>query len=243
MMREMSTSFGRSPGGYAWAIAEPVAGIAFLSLVFSAIFKSPPIGNSFPMFYASGMVPFVLFNDIHNKVAQSLLYSKPLLAYPTVTFLDAIFARFCLNLLTQLLVAYLVFTVTIFLFEGPMHLDPVSIAQGFGLAALLGLGIGTLNAYIYMRVPVWQQAWSVLTRPLFILSCVLMMFDSIPEPYRDWLSWNPLVHIIGLARVGFYDNYDGYYISKLYPLVVAMATFALGLLFLRKHYRDLFERH
>jgi capsular polysaccharide transport system permease protein len=29
IMREMATSYGRSPGGYIWAIAEPVAGIVW----------------------------------------------------------------------------------------------------------------------------------------------------------------------------------------------------------------------
>lgn len=242
MLREMSTSYGRSPGGYAWAIAEPVAAIGFLSLVFSAIFQTPPVGNSFPMFYATGMLPFMLFNDIHNKVAGALLYSKPLLAYPKVTFLDAILARFFLNMLTQSLVAYLVFTLTIILFEGRMHIEPAIIVRGFVLSGLLGLGIGTLNAFIYLRIPVWQLTWSVLTRPLFILSCAMMMYEGVPQPYRDWLWWNPLVHVIGLVRTGFYDSYDGYYVVELFPLLVAMICFALGLLFLRRNYRDLFEK-
>ena len=34
ILREMSSSYGRSPGAYVWAILEPVAGIALLSLVF-----------------------------------------------------------------------------------------------------------------------------------------------------------------------------------------------------------------
>ncbi len=242
MLREMSTSYGRSPGGYVWAIAEPVAAIAFLSLVFSIAFGAPPVGQSFPMFYATGMVPFLMFNDLQNKVSQSLMYSKPLLAYPNVTFLDALIARFCLNLLTQLLIAYLVFTATMLLFEGRMALDFWIIVQGLALAAVLGLGIGTLNAFIYLRVPVWQQAWGVLTRPLFILSCTLIMYDGVPQPYRDWLWWNPLVHVTGLLRGGFYSVYDTYYVWIPYPLALAMGCFVLGLLLLRRHHRSLFEK-
>ncbi len=63
------------------------------------------------------------------------------------------------------------FTTTILVFEGRVAFDLWMIIDGLALAAFLALGIGTLNAFIYMRVPVWQQAWSVLTRPLFILSC------------------------------------------------------------------------
>ena len=90
MLREMITTYGRSPGGYLWAVLEPAAGIALLSLVFSVGFRSPALGVSFAMFYATGMVPFVFFNDINLKVSRALLFSKPLMAYPTVTFVDAI---------------------------------------------------------------------------------------------------------------------------------------------------------
>lgn len=242
MLREMSTTYGRSPGGYAWAILSPVAAIAFLSVAFSAFFRTPPIGNSFAMFYATGMVPFLMFNDIQNKVSQSLMYSKQLLAYPKVTFIDALLARFLLNFMTQLLVAYIIFGGTILLFEGTMSVNILKVLDGLLLGAQLGLGIGSLNCFIYLRFPVWQQMWSVLSRPLFLLSCTMIMFDGIPHPYREWLWWNPLVHTTGLVRAGFYEGYDDYYISTKYVMLVAMTCFALGLLFLRRHHRDLFER-
>ncbi|MEO0656736.1 MAG: sugar ABC transporter permease, partial [Pseudomonadota bacterium] len=62
MLREMATSYGRSPGGYLWAVLEPAAGIAILTLIFSFAFIGPPIGTSFPMFYATGMVPFLAYS-------------------------------------------------------------------------------------------------------------------------------------------------------------------------------------
>ena len=239
MLREMSTSYGRSPGGYVWAVAEPVAGIAFLSFVFAQVFRTPPIGVSFPMFYATGMVPFVMFNDLHNKVAQSLMYSKSLLAYPTVTFVDALVARFLTNLITHLMVAFLVLGGAMLLFEGPMNVDMLEVALGLSLVAFLGLGIGTLNAYLFMRVPVLQQAWSVLMRPMFIFSCALIMYDSIPQPMRGWLWWNPILHGVGAVRAGFYDIYDPYYVSPAYVLLVALFCLMLGMLFLRAHHREM----
>lgn len=240
-MREMSTSYGRSPGGYLWAVLEPVAGIAFLSLTFSILMRTPPMGNSFVMFYATGMLPYMMFNDVHNKVSQSLLYSKQLLTYPNVTFLDALLARFVLHVITDLLVSYLVLAGSMYLFEGRMHLELVKIVKGFGLAAMLGLGVGTLNAFIIAKIPVWQQAWSVLMRPLFLLSGVMIPFGAIPEPYRSWLWWNPLIHVTGMVRSGFYDFYDDYYVSSLYVMLVSMSCFLLGLLQLRRHHRDILD--
>lgn len=82
MLREMVTTYGRSPGGYIWAIVEPVAAIALLSFVFSIAFRSPPLGDNFPLFYASAYLPFMLFLDVNNKLATAIKFSRPLLAYP-----------------------------------------------------------------------------------------------------------------------------------------------------------------
>lgn len=242
MLREMSTTYGRSPGGYLWAILEPVAGIILLTLVFSATFRAPAIGISFPMFYATGLIPFVTFNTLQNKVAQSLLFSKQLLAYPTVTFVDAILARFLLNLITELMVGYIIFVGIMLIFTTRVTPDLAVITEAYAIIALLALGIGTLNAYLIYRFPVWQSAWSILMRPMFILSGVFFIYDNIPQPYRDWLWWNPLIHVIGLMRRGFYATYDAVYVSPLFVLTIALVALTAGLVFLRRYYRDLLSR-
>lgn len=242
MLREMATSYGKSPGGYVWAVLEPAAGIALLSFVFSAVFMAPALGVSFPMFYATGMLPFIMFNDVQNKIATSLMYSKQLLAYPTVTYSDAILARFFLNMITQLLVAYIIVTICIISFETRVTLNFPIIIESFALVGFLGLGIGTLNSFLFTRFPITQRAWSILMRPMFIISGIFVLFETFPQPYRDWLWYNPLVHVIGLMRSGFYSTYDATFVSAPYVVGVALFCMALGLLLLRRNYQDLLMR-
>lgn len=242
MLREMSTSYGRSPGGYLWAVLEPVLGIALLSAVFAAAFAHPPLGVSFPMFYATGMLPFMMFGDIQSKIATSLMYSKQLLAYPTVTFIDAIIARFILNMITQVLVGYVIFAGCLVAFETRVTLDLPVIILSFVLAAGLGLGIGTLNAYLFTRFQVMQRAWSILMRPMFVISGIFLLFEYVLQPYRDFLWYNPLIHIIGLMRRGFYGTYDADYVSVTYVASVSLGCLALGLVLLRRHHQDLLSR-
>lgn len=42
VLREMSSRYGRSPGGYIWAVLEPVGTILILSIAFSFMLRSPP---------------------------------------------------------------------------------------------------------------------------------------------------------------------------------------------------------
>ena len=241
VLREMTTTYGRSPGGYLWAVVEPVAAIAILSVIFAAMFNVPPIGINFPLFYATGMLPFQSFNDISGKVAQALNFSRPLLAYPKVTYLDAILARFLLTLLTDLMVAYIVYTGIMLVYETRVIIDIPRIALGFAMAAALGLGIGTLNCYFITAYPVWQRIWGIIMRPMFIISCVMFVFDTIPEQWRNYLWWNPLIHVVGVTRSGFYASYDAAYASPMYVFAVAGITFMLGMVLLRRSYKELLQ--
>ena len=92
MLREMSTQYGRSPGGYLWALIEPLGAIAIMALGFSLLLRSPPLGNSFILFFATGHVPFNLYQVLSRTVARSITFSKSLLAYPVVSWVDAIVA-------------------------------------------------------------------------------------------------------------------------------------------------------
>ncbi|MEQ5872646.1 ABC transporter permease [Sagittula sp. NFXS13] len=241
ILREMSTTYGRSPGGYLWAVLEPVAGIALLTGIFSIGFRSPALGISFAMFYATGMLPYLMFADIAGKLAQTLNYSRQLLIYPRVTFVDALVARFILNMMTQLLVNYIVLGGILLLFETRVVMDGLTILKAYGLAGLLALGIGTWNSYMTVRFPVYQRIWSIAMRPLFLLSCIFFIFDTIPQPYSDYVWFNPLVHIVGLMRRGFYPNYDAPYVSEPYVLVVALVSMVLGLMLLRRDHKMLLE--
>lgn len=242
ILREMQTTYGRSPGGYLWALLEPIGGIFLLTVVFSVGFQSPPIGTDFAPFYASGLIPFFLFISVSAKMAQSLQFSRQLLAYPSVTFVDALIGRLIVNTMTQLLVGYIIFTGVLFIYDTQGAIDLSAITLSFALVTLLAAGIGTLNCFLTMCFPVWINVWSILTRPLFLLSCIIFLFETIPQPYRDWLWYNPLVHVVAIMRGGFYSNYDYSYVSVTYVIMVSMICLTVGLLFLSRYYRDLLDR-
>jgi capsular polysaccharide transport system permease protein len=239
MLREMATSYGRSPGGYLWAVLEPVGGIAILTLIFSMGFSAPALGSNFPIFYATGILPFMMFNAVCNRVGTALLFSRALLAYPAVTFVDALLGRFIVNSVTQIMVGYLVFGGILAFYDTNTLPDPARIVQSFALTAVLALGIGTLNAYLILRFAVWQVVWSILTRPLFLVSGIFFLFGAIPQPMQDYVWFNPLIHVVGMMRAGFYPGYDAGYASPLYVAGIGLGCLAAGLMLLRGDHRDL----
>lgn len=239
VLREMESAHGRSALGHLWSVAEPVAGILLLTVVFSLAFHAPPMGNSFAFFYASGYLAFSVYLELGTRVAQSIRFSRPLLFYPGVTYLDAIAARFLLNGMTQVLVVSLVLPALILGLGVEAILDLPALALALLMAAVLALGVGVTNCFLIERFPAWERLWAVLNRPLFVVSAIFFLFESVPQPYRDWLWWNPLVHVVGQMRRGFFPTYEAAYVSAGYVFGLGGALTVLGLLLLGRHHRAL----
>ena len=105
----------------------------------------------------------------------------------------------------------------------------------FSSPALLGLGVGTVNCVLFGFFPTWKNVWSVLSRPLFLLSGILYLFESLPSAIQAILWWNPLIHVTALMRSGFYGSYDPVFVSVPYVLGFAGTLFLVGGWLIRRH--------
>jgi capsular polysaccharide transport system permease protein len=237
----MSTKFGRSWGGYLWAVAEPVGGIVLLTIAFSFAFRTPPLGSSFALFYATGIIPFFLFSHVTGSVGQAINSNRGLLTYPVVRPLDAVLAKFVTDLVTMLIVALLLYPGIILWNDLPVSPDLAAIFNGFLLMGLIGLGIGTLNCVLFGFWPTWRHVWNVLTKPLFIVSGMFYTFEALPPQAQAILWWNPLIHAVGLMRAGFYGGYDAAYVAPLYVIGLGLGLFVVGGYLLRRHAVTLIE--
>lgn len=203
MLREMSTRYGRTPGGYVWAVAEPLGLIIVLGLAFELIAQAPSLGTSFFFFKATGFMVLQVFTVLGGQVGNALTFSKPLLRYPRVTWVDAIAARFLLNYLVVIIVTLLILW-GISLYDGlTLVIDWGPVLLAMGGAAMLGLGLGCLNCYLFMRFPVWNQLWRILTQPLFLISGVIFLYEDMPAMAQQLTWYNPLMHLTGsVAQIG-----------------------------------------
>lgn len=242
ILREMSTRYGRSPGGYVWAILEPLGAIVVLAVGFSLLLRTPSLGTSFLMFYATGYLPFQLYSSLADLISRSINFSRALLYYPAVSWIDTVLARFILNSLTTVLVSYILLTAIMVFTETRSIINFEPIVWSMSLAMLLGLGVGTLNCVIAGVMPVWRTIWGIAMRPLMIASGVLFIYEDLPQAGQDILWWNPLIHITGLMREGFYTTYTPSYVSKVFVLTSGVAALAMGLLLMRRYHRELLER-
>ena len=113
--------------------------------------------------------------------------------------------------------------------------DLPGIALAVSMLLPLTLGFGVMNAFLFLAFPAWERIWTILTRPLFIISGVFFLFEDVPAELREYLWYNPLFHVTGQMRSAFYATYDAAYVSVVYPLMIGAGLTVLGLLLLFRY--------
>jgi len=238
MMREMTTRYGRSAGGYLWALLEPIGMIAVLAIVFSQALRSPQLGDSFPLFFATGYMAFGYYGELSNFASAAIAMNKPLLTLPRVTPIDAVFARFLLQFITLSVTTIIILGGIMWMEDIHTVLDYASILKAVGYASILGLGVGITNTVIFAFVPTYQNVWKIITRPMFLISGVFFIMEDLPDAVQSILWWNPVIHATALMRKGFYPLYDASFVSELYlgGLGIGFVTLGLFLLYSNRSY-------
>ncbi|MGF0537902.1 ABC transporter permease [Agrobacterium sp. ES01] len=235
LIREMASRFGDKPGGYVWAFLEPGGYVMMMTVVFQAITHSPALGNSFPLFFASGYMAFYFYNATLNYVGGALAGNRALLNYPTLAPIDTVVSRFLLQMFTNCFVAILVFFLIIhFEMKRPPNLNWAPLLEAGALASFLALGVGMSNTVLFLRFPFYESVYGIISRPLMLISGVFFIPDNLPHPYRDFVLINPVSHVIILFRKGFYPEYraTGLDMGYLYAFVLASLLSGTMLFFL-----------
>lgn len=241
-LREMATRYGNSPGGFIWALLEPLGMIVIMAVAFSIMLRTPPLGNSFIMFYATGYLPFLAFTLLMGVTASAIQFSRPLLQYPAVSWLDAVAARVFLNTLTSTLVTTLLLSGLIIITQTRVILDFPPIVEAMTMAFLIGTGVGMLNCILFGLFPLWQRIWGIVTRPLLLASGVIFLYDDLPQTAQNILWYNPLIHLTGLMRTGFYPTYRPDYINITYVAICAVVPLFLGIVLMSRYHHDILNK-
>jgi capsular polysaccharide transport system permease protein len=235
LAREMITRFGNKPGGYIWALLDPIAHIGFMTLIFSAIARSPALGTSFPLFFATGFIAFQFYRAIETYVSASTKSNRALLSYPNVAPIDSIVARYFLQLGTTTAVAMVVLSFIIYTMRTPPNIHWPPIVEAAFAASILGLGSALANDVLFSKYPIYEKIFTVVTRPLYLVSGVFFLPDGVPHPFREILLYNPLIHVVMLFRQGFYPEYRAPEMDLGYLYTWVAVVFSGGMIIFRSN--------
>lgn len=229
MLRETRTRFGKSQLGYLWSLVEPIAVVATFTLMFKALENRPPIGDSLPLFFATGMLSFQMYRRIASFCSAAFEANHALLNYPIVKQVDTLVARTALEFLTTVFSMILVFGALIVFWDVPPPSNIGYLVLSMFLLTLIGFGHGTINAVIISRFESWKNIDPLIARPLFFISGIFFVPDVLPPKITHYISWNPLLHGIELTRLGYYSGYRSATLDVGYLFGFALVIAMIGL--------------
>ncbi len=230
VLREIRTRFGHYRLGYPWALAEPVAHVAVLSIIFGL--RSPTVAGNvdFPLFLATGIIPYLLFHRMVMRGMSTVEGNRALFSYRQVKPIDTLIARAILEVVIYGAVFVVFMTGAAWLgFDVAVH-DPLPVLMVFLLLALLGLGLGSLACVAATMFTDTTQVVPIVLRPLYFISGIFFSVERLPAEYRDYLLWNPVLHALELIREHYFREIDASFGDPLYLGWTTAVSVALGLL-------------
>lgn len=229
-LREAVNRLSTGRAAWLWILAEPAAHIALTLFVYFG-FRARSIGGiNVILWLMVGLLAFFAFKRTAQQSMNALSANKALFTYRQVKSVDTVIVRAGLEAFLMILVAVILFAGVALLGIDVMPADPLS-----ALAAVLGLwmtgfGFGLIASVMSELVQETAKITGLAMMPLYFVSGVVFPVASVPQPYRGWLLYNPIVHGLEAARLGFAKNYyavPGLSVAYLY--VFALVTVFLGL--------------
>ncbi|WP_394062408.1 ABC transporter permease [Alcaligenes sp. WGS1538] len=218
-----------------WLLMEPVLHIAFITFIFTVIRMRTVGGIDVTVWIIVGMLAFFTFRRTAVQVMHAVDSNKPLFAYRQVKPFDTSIVRGGLEAFLILMVAMVILTAAAFLGHDVFPDDPLQVLVTiFGLW-LFGVGYGLVASVLMALVPETEHILKIAMMPLYLISGVIMPISAVPQPYRDLLLINPLVHGLELVRQGFstyYHMVPG--VSMGYLYMWGIVSFFLGLVLYRR---------
>jgi len=229
VLRDLRTRFFDHGLGFLIVPLWPLVHMLVLLALYHASGRTAPYGESLNVFFATGLVPTLLFMYVSRFMAYSVAMNRPMMNFPIVTVLDIVFARAYLEIIGAFLTLALIFTVLTLAGDSPWPFDLTEAVSAYLATALLALGVGVIMGVAAAAAPVALTAYMLFLLIVYVASGTLFVASSFPEKVGYALSWNPLLQCVEWMRVAYYPTYSDRLLDRGYVIAWGLGTTFTGL--------------
>jgi capsular polysaccharide transport system permease protein len=237
LLRELSSRFGKSRGGFFWVLLEPLAHLLVPVFMFTFIRQRLIPGVEYPVFLVYGFLPFLLFKAICLQIVDGANAARGLLSYRQVLLMDVFMAKAIAYAVIQAVVFIIVLTGLAMLGFDVLPTRPLEFAGVLVITVALAFGLGLSLAAIASLIPDARPIIHVMFMPLYFASGILFPVTRFPDEWVRWMAINPVLHLAELSRDMAIERYEPMqYLSIGYVIALALATTVIGLMLYRLRY-------
>ncbi|WP_119306359.1 ABC transporter permease [Cohaesibacter haloalkalitolerans] len=229
VFKEFKIRLGKSRIGFFWTMVEPIIGMIMFGLIRLSIGQSEVHHVPVMLFIGTGFIVFNAFRSGMNFIPNAIIANQGLLNYPQVKPIDTILARFILSIWLHLLASsFMLLLLWWVTGDHPSFVDPLLCIQTLVLATLLGLGVAFLIAIYGTQHESVFKLIGIIGMPMMILSGVMISMNELSASARQYLAWNPIIHLVEGFRHGAFGTrlFPEYDLG--YPTLVTVLLLGLG---------------
>jgi len=241
ILREFQSLLWSRRFGAFWVLAEPIANIAIMMVLFAYVRGQLMPGIPFALFLLTGIVPFFMMREIIFGLMGAVSANQALFTYRQVKPFDTFIARATVQVIIYLSVYVILASFMVFFlqYSVPVHL-PLEMMATLSLMVVFAFGLGVIFCLIVQAFPDLSSIIRLMFLPLYLLSSVIFPLRFIPQPYYDWLLLNPFMHLVDLFRQYSLSNYQPLPgVNMTYPAQWALVGLFVAVLAYRRRQYDL----
>ena len=245
IFRELKLKLSKSKFGFLGILLRQLAQIILFLLIFTFIRGRIVQGMDPKLFIAIGFITYQIFFEIGFKSSQILNGYSKLFVYKKIRPFDIIISTTLVSFAFQLIILTIILSL-IFVINQEILLTnlPLLIISTIFLV-IFSFGFGNIMIVVSSRYTTFSnEILPLLSRPIFLLSGVILSLDRIPYNLHKFLTWNPILQAVELNRHALtndYFLYDG--ISLKYLIFTSILVFLIGMFIHSKNYSYLISKN
>ncbi|WP_428484555.1 ABC transporter permease [Rhodopila sp.] len=233
LMRELHTRFGRDNIGYLWAVFEPGLLALAVTLLHLAASSRTGFGMDPIPFWVVGYTPFCMFRFMVLRAEAAIESNRTLLYHRMVTITDLLIARNLLEFASAAMAMAILVGGAWLCGLGNLPDRPLLMFAGMAQLWWLSFGLSLIVAAASENSTVVQRIIHPATYVSLPLSGAFFLLKWIPHPWREYLTWSPLISPFEQIREGQFASFDSAYVYPTYVIGWSLVLTILGLVAIR----------
>lgn len=229
-MREVITRFGREGLGAIWLFVEPAMFIVGVTFIFSHIDQGATY--SIAEYMAMSYPTLLLWRNGSNRVVKALEINRALLHHQPIRPFDIIYSRILLEFSGIAAASTVLYFIYIALGICQFPNNVLTMALGYLLVVWFSFNFVLIMSALADMSESIERISHIIIYLMLPFTGVFIPLFVVPEPYRGWLMYFPLIDAVEYFHHGYYGARFQTYYDIPYTLfaLLAMSLFALTLM-------------
>ncbi|MGA8400531.1 MAG: ABC transporter permease [Stellaceae bacterium] len=234
--RDLKIRYKQAVLGVLWAIIQPVFTMVVFTILFGKLANLPNDGLPSPVFYLSGLVPWLYFSGTVTNVSMSLVGNADMLTkiyFPRVLLP----AASAFGNMVDFAIGTAILLVVAILYGVPLTLK-MALWPFFALPLfMLALGVGMVLAALNVKYRDIRYVVPFAIQLCLFATPIIYPASMVPERYRAFLVLNPLSGLIEGFRDALNPGVELNWGPLAASLSLIIALFVAAAVFFRRHER------